>query len=169
MVNLDATNWASNARQAPTKLNCMTHVRALTTDDFDAWLPLWNGYLEFYETKLAPEITRHTFERLTDSTTNMHAALALTEDGEAIGMATWLTHPGTWSRSNYVYLEDLFVSAAARGTGAGRALIEHVSGWADAAGAGKVYWLTAETNKTAQQLYDRVAKKTGFIHYEIKK
>jgi GNAT superfamily N-acetyltransferase len=147
----------------------MTHVRALTTDDFDAWLPLWNGYLEFYETKLEPEITRHTFGRLTDTTTNMHAALAVNESGEAVGMVTWLTHPGTWSRNDYVYLEDLFVSAAARGTGAGRALIEHVSEWADAAGAGKVYWLTAETNKTAQQLYDRVAKKTGFIHYEIKK
>jgi GNAT superfamily N-acetyltransferase len=147
----------------------MTHVRALTTDDFDAWLPLWNGYLEFYETKLEPEITRHTFGRLTDTTTNMHAALAVNESGEAVGMVTWLTHPGTWSRNDYVYIEDLFVSAAARGTGAGRALIEHVSEWADAAGAGKVYWLTAETNKTAQQLYDRVAKKTGFIHYEIKK
>ena len=60
----------------------MTHVRPLTTDDFDAWLPLWNGYVEFYETKLAPEITRHTFERLTDNSTNMHAALALNEDDE---------------------------------------------------------------------------------------
>jgi hypothetical protein len=78
----------------------MTHVRALTTDDFDAWLPLWNGYLEFYETQLEPEMTRHTFERLTDNSTNMHAALALTEDGEAVAMVTWLTHPGTWARSD---------------------------------------------------------------------
>jgi GNAT superfamily N-acetyltransferase len=68
-----------------------------------------------------------------------------------------------------VYLEDLFVSVNARGTGAGRALIEHVHQWAETAGATKVYWLTADSNKTAQQLYDRVATKTGFIHYQIDK
>jgi GNAT superfamily N-acetyltransferase len=145
----------------------MPTVRALQHDDFDAWLPLWKGYLEFYETELEDEITRHTFERLIDTSTDMFGALSLNDDGEAIGMVNWLTHPGTWSRGQYVYLEDLFVSVNARGTGAGRALIEHVQAWAEAAGATKVYWLTADSNKTAQQLYDRVATKTGFIHYQI--
>jgi len=147
----------------------MTVVRALQHDDFDAWLPLWKGYLEFYETELEDEITRHTFERLIDTSIDMFGALALNDVGEAIGMVNWLTHPGTWSRGQYVYLEDLFVSVNARGTGAGRALIEHVQTWAEAAGATKVYWLTADSNKTAQQLYDRVATKTGFIHYQIDK
>jgi GNAT superfamily N-acetyltransferase len=99
----------------------------------------------------------------------MFGALALNDEGEAIGMVNWITHPGTWSRGQYVYLEDLYVSANSRGTGAGRALIEHVQAWAEAAGATKVYWLTADSNKTAQQLYDRVATKTGFIHYQIDK
>jgi GNAT superfamily N-acetyltransferase len=146
-----------------------TTVRPLTAADFDAWLPLWQGYLEFYETELTDDITRHTFDRLVDDKTNMFGALAINSDGSAVGMVTWLTHPGSWSKSDYVYLEDLFVSANARGTGAGRALIEHVRDWGDAHGASKVYWLTAETNKTAQQLYDRVAKKTGFFHYQIEK
>ena len=147
----------------------MIHVRQLIASDFDVWLPLWNGYLEFYETELDPEITRHTFARLLDESSQMHGALAVDDDGKAIGMVTWLTHPGTWSERDYVYLEDLFVASSARGTGAGRALIEHVQAWANNAGAAKVYWLTAETNKTAQQLYDRVATKTGFIHYQIGK
>ena len=147
----------------------MTVVRALQHDDFDAWLPLWKGYLEFYETELEDEITRHTFERLLDESVSMFGALALNDNGEAIGMVNWLTHPGTWSRGQYVYLEDLFVSPKARGTGAGRALIEHVQAWAETARATKVYWLTADSNKTAQQLYDRVASKTGFIHYQIDK
>lgn len=147
----------------------MPTVRPLNKDDFDAWLPLWHGYLEFYETELDDEITRHTFERLIDTSTEMFGALALSDDGEAIGMVNWLTHPGTWSRGKYVYLEDLYVASNARGTGAGRALIEHVHAWAEAGGATKVYWLTADSNKTAQQLYDRVAKKTGFIHYQIDK
>lgn len=146
----------------------MPAIRALQSTDFEAWLPLWNGYLEFYETELEPEITRQTFDRLVDeSISNMHGALALNDEGQAIGMVNWLTHPGTWSTSDYVYLEDLFVAANARGTGAGRALIEHVNEWAKTRELEKVYWLTADSNKTAQQLYDRVAKKTGFIHYQI--
>ena len=147
----------------------MPIVRALNKEDFDAWLPLWRGYLEFYETELEDEITRHTFERLIDPFIDMFGALALNDEGEAIGMVNWITHPGTWSRGKYVYLEDLFVSVSGRGAGAGRALIEHVQAWAEAAGATKVYWLTADSNKTAQQLYDRVATKTGFIHYQIDK
>ncbi len=101
----------------------MPIVRALQLGDFDAWLPLWKGYLEFYETELEDDITRHTFERLLDESVSMFGALALNDLGEAVGMVNWLTHPGTWSRGDYVYLEDLFVSAAARGLGAGRALI----------------------------------------------
>lgn len=144
-------------------------MRALNKDDFDAWLPLWKGYLEFYETELEDEITRHTFERLTDTSTEMFGALALSDEGEAIGMVNWLTHPGTWSANDYVYLEDLYVAKDARATGAGRALIEHVNEWAKAADIAKVYWLTADSNKVAQQLYDRVATKTEFIHYQIDK
>jgi len=145
----------------------MPATRALQPTDFEAWLPLWQGYLEFYETELEDEITHHTFERLLDPAIDMFGALALSDEGEAIGMVNWLAHPGTWSRGQYVYLEDLFVSVTGRGAGAGRALIEHVQAWAEAAGATKVYWLTADSNKTAQQLYDRVATKTGFIHYQI--
>jgi len=38
---------------------------------------------------------------------------------------------------------------------------------ARASGSDKVYWLTAETNATARTLYDRVAERSGFIHYQI--
>ncbi|MBL0916592.1 MAG: GNAT family N-acetyltransferase, partial [Sphingopyxis sp.] len=64
-----------------------------------------------------------------------------------------------------VYLQDLFTSAAARGQGVGRALIEGVYEAAKAQGLPRVYWLTHETNETAMQLYDRVAGKSGFLVY----
>jgi GNAT superfamily N-acetyltransferase len=47
-----------------------------------------------------------------------------------------------------------------------RALIEAVYGKAKTAGASRVYWLTHETNKTAQALYDKVAARSGFIQYK---
>ena len=49
--------------------------------------------------------------------------------------------------------------------GIGHALIEHVYADARRRGASRVYWLTHESNHTAMQLYDRIADRSGFIHY----
>jgi GNAT superfamily N-acetyltransferase len=84
-----------------------------------------------------------------------------------IGLVHWLTHPATWSAGPYCYLEDLFVRPDARGSGTGGALIEHVRAWAEAAGCGRVYWLTQSDNRKARELYDRVARDSGFVQYEI--
>ena len=35
------------------------------------------------------------------------------------------------------------------------------------AGSGRVYWLTHESNTTAQALYDRVASRSGCIQYRL--
>ncbi|MGO7423872.1 GNAT family N-acetyltransferase, partial [Rhizobium ruizarguesonis] len=32
-------------------------------------------------------------------------------------------------------------------------------------GAGRLYWMTHETNATARRLYDRIAERSGFIQY----
>ena len=37
----------------------------------------------------------------------------------------------------------------------------------DGAAVGFVHWLTAESNTTARSLYDRVATRSGMIHYQI--
>lgn len=144
----------------------MTEIRALTPADRDAWLPLWRGYIEFYESTVSDEQTALTWNRLLDPQSPIHGAIAI-DDGRVIGFVHWLTHAATWSATPYCYLEDLFVAPDSRGSGAGRALIAHVTDWARDNGCAKVYWLTQETNATARALYDRVATHTGFVHYEI--
>jgi GNAT superfamily N-acetyltransferase len=49
--------------------------------------------------------------------------------------------------------------------GVGRKLIEYVYARAITEGCQTVYWHTHETNLTAQQLYNRVANRSGFIQY----
>jgi GNAT superfamily N-acetyltransferase len=145
----------------------VTAIRPLAPADRDAWLPLWRGYLAFYESELSDEQTALTWHRLLDPQFPIHGALATDDAGGAVGFVHWLTHAATWSAGPYCYLEDLFVRPDTRGTGAGRALIAHVTDWAREQGAAKVYWLTQESNATARGLYDRVATSTGFVHYEI--
>ena len=145
----------------------MIQISTLAASDRSEWLTLWQGYLAFYESEVSDQQTALTFERLVDSGYPIHGAIARDAGGSAIGLVHWLTHPATWSKGEYCYLEDLFVSSHARGSGAGRALIGTVTDWARDRGCSKVYWLTAETNSTARALYDRVATHTGFVHYEI--
>jgi len=78
----------------------------------------------------------------------------------------YILHPHNWREEDVVYLQDLYVSEAARGTGAGRALIEAVYAAADANGTPSVYWLTQDFNATARQLYDRISTLTPFIKYQ---
>lgn len=144
----------------------MPQISPLQSTDRAEWLDLWNGYLSFYNASVDESITTSTFERLIGDA-DLHGAIARDEAGVAIGIVHWLTHPATWTATDYCYLEDLFVVPDARGTGAGRALIEHVRAWADTRGSAKVYWLTAESNTAARVLYDRVSTRTGMIHYQI--
>jgi GNAT superfamily N-acetyltransferase len=141
-------------------------IAPLTSADRDEWLPLWQGYLTFYESVLTDEVTEATFARLVAGD-GMHGAIARGDDGRAIGFVNWLPHPSTWATSPYCYLEDLFVAPGTRGAGTGRALIDHVVEWAKEQGCTKVYWLTQRSNETARRLYDKVATDTGFVHYEI--
>ncbi len=144
----------------------MTTIAAITPADRDEWLRLWAGYLLFYEEALPQEVTDDVFARLTAGD-GLHGAIARDDDGAAIGLVHWLLHPSTWSTTPYCYLEDLFVAPDTRGAGVGRALIAHVRDQAAVVDASKVYWLTQQDNSTARSLYDRVARSTGFVHYEV--
>ena len=140
-------------------------IRPLEPKDKQAWLLLWGGYLEFYETSVSDEVTEGTWRRIVDPAGPIHGFCAVDADGKLIGIVHYLFHPVTWAVSDRCYLEDLFVSPDARGSGAGRALIEAVYRAADKVGADQVYWLTAHSNATARQLYDRVAQVTPFVKY----
>lgn len=139
-------------------------VRPLAPSDEPAWRRLWAGYLAFYETERPEEVWRTTWARLMDPEIAMHGAIA-EAGGAPVGLVHWLWHFSFWEVRQRVYLNDLYVDPAVRGTGAGRALIEWVYKDADAKGAGTVYWLTAEDNAVARRLYDRIAKRTPFIKY----
>lgn len=140
-------------------------IRAIRPQDRAAWNPLWQGYLIFYEVAdLDPKITDTTWARFFDEAEPVHALVA-EQDGELLGFVHYIFHRNTWLINPVCYLEDLFTAEGARGKGVGRALIEAVYDKAREAGSGRVYWLTHETNTTAQALYDRIADKPGFIQY----
>jgi GNAT superfamily N-acetyltransferase len=142
----------------------MLQIRPFRPEDRSAWEPLWQGYLIFYKSSLAPEVTDETWRRLNDPAEPMHGLVAVL-DGRVVGIVHYIYHRSTWTTGDYCYLQDLFTAEEARGHGVGRALIEAVYEQAKAHGASRVYWLTHETNTAAQVLYDKVASRSGFIQY----
>ena len=143
-------------------------VRAVREDDFERWLPLWDGYNAFYgragETALPLEITRTTWSRFFDGYEPVHAMVA-ERGGRLVGLVHFLYHRSTTQLKPVCYLQDLFTLESERGKGVGRVLIEAVYEAARAARAARVYWQTQETNHTAMRLYDAVANKPGFVLY----
>ena len=141
-------------------------IRPLQRSDFEPWLELWHGYLRFYRAELAEDVTATTFERLVSDADDLVGLVAEGEQGALLGFAHLVFHPSTWSPDLYCYLEDLFVSRAARGTSIARDLFTAVYGEADRRGATKTYWQTQQYNGAARSLYDQVGRLTSFIVYE---
>lgn len=143
-------------------------IRPITTQDYNQWIPLWEGYNAFYKreglTALDPEITRTTWDRFFDDSEPVFALVAEL-DGKLVGIAHYLFHRSTSAIRPVCYLQDLFTSAEIRGKGIGRALIDGIHIKAKQAGSSRYYWLTHETNETARKLYDKVAERSGFIVY----
>jgi GNAT superfamily N-acetyltransferase len=145
-------------------------IRFVTHQDYERWLPLWDGYNAFYgrsgPTGLAPEITAMTWARFFDAHEPVHALVA-ESGGELLGLTHYLFHRSTTMIEPNCYLQDLFTSAGARGKGVGRALINGVYEQARLAGGSRVYWQTHETNHTARRLYDALAERSGFLVYRM--
>lgn len=141
-------------------------LRAIANTDFEPWLALWLAYQDFYQVELGEAVNHTTFQRLLDSNEPMFAAVA-EQNGELVGLVHAVVHRSTWSTTHYGYLEDLYVAPHVRGQGAGEQLIAWVKAIAEQQQCTRLYWHTHETNKRAQQLYDRVAVNPGTILYQI--
>ena len=140
-------------------------IRPLRRADRDAWGALWTDYLAFYETTRPDAHLDAYFERLLSRDPHDYHGLIAVAD-RPVGLAHYLLHAHGWQAEPTCYPQDLYVAPEARGTGAGRALIEGVYEAADARGAKGVYWLTQERNVEARRLYDRVGEAPGFVRYQ---
>jgi GNAT superfamily N-acetyltransferase len=143
-------------------------IRSVLPEDYDQWLPLWEAYNAFYgragKTALSAQITSMTWGRFFDAYEPMHALVA-EQAGQLFGLTHYLFHRSTISIAPNCYLQDLFTSESARGTGVGGALIKGVYERARLAGSPRVYWQTHGTNHAAMKLYDKVADRSGFLVY----
>ncbi len=141
-------------------------IRPLVAADRVAWEALWQAYLDFYGVELSQDVTNYTWRRLTGTGVTA-AGLVAEVGGELVGVLHYALQPTTWAVEPSCYLEDLFVAAAQRGTGVGRALISHLAEVCAEQGWPRVHWITAADNAAAMRLYDQIATRTSWVRYEM--
>ncbi len=141
-------------------------IRDAAVADEAAWRGLWADYLAFYHVDLAPDITDATWARACAADSRLGLRLAVS-GGRVLGFAAHHWHLSTWTLAPDGYLEDLFVTASARGQGVGRALIEDLVAVARARGWARLYWMTERGNAPARALYDQIARDDGHIRYRM--
>ena len=145
-------------------------IRPIAESEFETVEPLLMAYQTFYEVEdIDFERNRQFFSRFIG---NSHSGwlLGAWDGDELVGFGCFYRHKSSLSATNVVLMNDLFVVEAARGQGAGRALIEAGMELAREWGASHLTWSTAPDNHTAQKLYDSFddVEKGTWLEYEIK-
>jgi len=143
-----------------------TVIRGIRPTDKAQWARLFVAYGVFYETAFTQQIVDAVFEKLTDASTDVQSIVA-ERGGALIGFAHLRPQYDTFTAGPGWFLDDLYVTPEARGSGAATALIEALRELAASNGGGTVRWITAHDNTTAQRVYDRLAKRTTWVTYEM--
>ncbi|CAN5830449.1 GNAT family N-acetyltransferase [soil metagenome] len=80
-------------------------------------------------------------------------ALIADVEGQPVGIAVFFHNFSTWTGVRGLYLEDLYVTPAARGKGIGSALLRHLAGIALDRGCARFEWAVLDWNRPAIDLY----------------
>jgi ribosomal protein S18 acetylase RimI-like enzyme len=136
-----------------------------TLHDLDDVAALFCAYLEFYDVQREPGEARDFLRERMQSGESL-ILLARTAEGAAAGFAQVYFTFSSLSLAPVWTFNDLYVDAAARGLGVGRALVREVCSRAAEAGALRVQGETAVDNHTAQALYaaEGFEVEEGFLH-----
>lgn len=141
-------------------------IRMAEPRDEDRWRELWRGYLDFYHQPQDEAVTAGTWSRICEPGSGILCRV-IEAEGQLVGFAIAVLHPGTWTLAPVCYLEDLFVDPAARGRGFGRALIDDLLTLARERGWSRLYWHTQAGNATARRLYDTYVPADDFVRYRL--
>jgi len=80
-------------------------------------------------------------------------ALICEKDGIPVGYAIYFFNYSTWLGKHGLYLEDLYISQAERGFGAGKALLKYLARIAVSKDCGRFEWSVLDWNQPAIDLY----------------
>jgi len=143
-------------------------TRLVESRDLEAVTALFDAYRQFYEKPADLALARRY---LTERFERRESVIIVAENpaGEIVGFTQlYPAFCSVLADRTYV-LYDLFVTPSARGTGAGRALMEAAEAHARKTGAARLQLETAKTNKIGQTLYESCGWERDELFYVYSK
>jgi GNAT superfamily N-acetyltransferase len=134
----------------------MVRIRSATPADVPLILRLVRELAEF---EREPDAVVATEDMLSDALfgANPAAEAVIAEhESEPVGFALFFQNFSTWTGRPGMYLEDLYVTPAARGLGVGTALLRHLARIAVERGYGRFEWAVLDWNEPAIAFYRSV-------------
>jgi GNAT superfamily N-acetyltransferase len=144
-------------------------IERVTDADLPELLPLMRGYCDFYRSNPSDEaLLAMSRALIADPEREGVQVLARDDGGHAVGFATIFWTWSTNSAARVGTMNDLFVAADARGSGAADALISACVDRCRERGAVRLEWQTALDNHRAQAVYERVGgKRERWLDYSL--
>lgn len=142
-------------------------IRRPVLADREAWGRLYTGYAAFYGVEQSEDMRERVWRWMNDPAHESEALVAEAE-GRLVGLAHFRPFARPLSASVGGFLDDLFVTPEARGSGAAQALIDAIAAEGRARGWSVIRWITAADNARARALYDKSAVATNWVTYDLK-
>jgi ribosomal protein S18 acetylase RimI-like enzyme len=143
-------------------------TRPAESRDLEAVAALFDAYRQFYEKPADLALARRY---LTERFQRRESVILVAENatGDIVGFTQlYPAFCSVLADRTYV-LYDLFVTPSARGTGAGRALMEAAEAHARKTGAARLQLETAKTNRIGQSLYESCGWERDELFYVYSK
>jgi GNAT superfamily N-acetyltransferase len=131
-------------------------LRAAEPRDLNAIVGLIRELAEFERLSHLVEVTSESLAPHLFGPRPAAEAVVAERDGAIVAFALFFTNFSTFLGKPGLYLEDLYVRPAERGSGLGRALLEHLARLAVARGCGRFEWSVLDWNERAIGFYERV-------------
>jgi len=142
-------------------------VRNVEAIDRERWGELYAAYARFYNSTQTEEMREKVWGWLHDDAKENFGLVALDKKGNIVGVAHVREFSRPLSAATGLFLDDLFVDPAHRGKGVAEALIAAIRKQAELDDHSLVRWITADNNYRARAVYDRIARKTDWLTYDI--
>lgn len=103
------------------------------------------------------------------STDSSAKALICEMNGEPVGFCVYFFSYSTWLGKQGLYLEDLYVSPASRGSGAGKQMLRHLARLACETGCGRFEWSVLDWNEPAIGFYEAIgaSAQSEWVRYRL--
>jgi GNAT superfamily N-acetyltransferase len=139
----------------------------VSESDKAEWRVLFDGYADFYGVPMDNAIADEVWRWLLDPNHVLEGLLTRDAAGRAVGLAHVRACPRPLGACEVGFLDDMFVSPQARGSGAADAVFEALGRLAAERGWPAIRWITQHFNTRGRGFYDRyTGGASDFIMYQ---